>query len=150
MQVITGWQSRSYQWDACSWLRWRALIRAILQIGSLADRANDRGQTPADNMIEWFDVPANYRGARERQGTIDICSDLLNSGGFMTHMGLNFRHRPICVDPFYHFDRGYGCMNDYNFFEDSSIRLIWQIADEKEVQGRILAMKEIKQEAMLI
>lgn len=141
--MVTRWQLYSCQWDACSWLYWRAFIREILQIGLLADRANDRGQTPADNMIELFDLPDGYRCARERQGTIDICSDLLNSGGFMTHMALDCRHQPFWYDPFYHYNRGDGRMNNH-IFEDNSIRLIWQIADEKDVQGWFPAISRLE------
>jgi hypothetical protein len=106
-------------------------------MGPLSTRLNDDGETPADKMIINFDVYCSYRESRQRQGTIDICSDLLNARGFMTHRALNWRHHSPSFDPFYGMIGGDFHMDDY-IYEDHSIRLIWQISDEKETQGRSL------------
>ncbi|KAA8647780.1 uncharacterized protein ATNIH1004_006481 [Aspergillus tanneri] len=84
-------------------------------------------------MIGYFEVFGGHKDSRQRQGTIDICCDLLNSGGFMTVMALDSRHIPNFFDLSYHLCRGDGRMNDH-IYEDYSIQLIWQLADEKEVQ----------------
>ena len=106
-------------------------------MGPLSTRLNDKGESPADKMIIHFDLYDSYRESRQRQGTIDICSDLLNARGFMTHMALDWRHHPTWYNPFYDMRGRDGRMNDH-IFEDNSIRLIWQISDEKETQGKSL------------
>jgi hypothetical protein len=105
-------------------------------MGPLSARLNDNGETPADKMINHFDVYDSYRKSQQRQGTIDICSDLLNARGFMTHMALDWRHHPTYFNPSYYMSGRDGRMNDH-IFEDNSIRLIWQISD-KETQGKSL------------
>lgn len=114
-------------------------------MGPLSTRLNDQGETPTDRMIERFDVYHGYRESRQQQGTVDICSDLLNARGFMTHMALDWRHRPTWYNPLYDMIRGDGRMNNH-IFEDNSIRLIWQISDEKETQGKSLATTEVEKE----
>lgn len=128
--MITSWQDYSSQWDAYSWLSWRALISGLIRSGLSPNRVNDLGETPADRMIERFEVFYGRRDLRQQHATVDICSDLLNSGGYMTHMALDRRHRPNCFNPWYYMD------GIVHFFEDFSIRLIWQLADKKGIQGR--------------
>lgn len=117
-------------------------------MGSLPTRINDQGETPADRMIERFDLFDGYRELRQRQGTVDICSDLLNARGFMTHMALDWRHRPTWFNPHYDMDRVDGRMSNH-IFEDNTFRLIWQISDEKETQGMSLATIEVEQKISL-
>jgi hypothetical protein len=61
-----------------------------LQASLSPNRPNDRDQTPADSMIDHF----GHEGGdmNKQQLTIDICSDLLKAGGYMTREALNWRH----------------------------------------------------------
>lgn len=93
---------------------------------------NDFGETPVDNMIDNFGHESN--DMERQQITIDICSDLLEVGGYMTLQALDWRHRKNIFNPFYDAWRGDGRRHDV-FFEDLSFRLIWKIADEKGQQG---------------
>jgi len=70
----------------------------------------------------------------KQQITIDICSDLLKAGGYMTREALDWRHRENVFNPSYYGWRGDGRRKD-DLFEDFSFRLIWRIADEKGLQG---------------
>jgi hypothetical protein len=106
-------------------------------MGQLSTRLNDNGETPADKMIKHFDVYYCHRESRQRQGTIDICSDLLNARGFMKHMALDWRHHQNYFNPLYDMSGRDGRMSDH-ISEDNSIRLIWQISDEKATQGKSL------------
>jgi hypothetical protein len=113
--LITGWQKYTYQWDASSWLAWRALIKDLLRNGLLPDRVNDGGETPADRMIEHFEDYDRRRDPGQQQATLDICSDILSSGGYMTHMALNWRHHPNIFDPFYYmFGQHHHLAEDYS------------------------------------
>ncbi|KAL4862656.1 hypothetical protein BDV12DRAFT_190252 [Aspergillus spectabilis] len=68
-----------------------------------------------------------------QQATLDICSDLLNSGGYMTHQALDWRHHPNVFNPAYYMNRCDGRQND-TLWQDYSIRLVWKLCDEKELQ----------------
>jgi hypothetical protein len=58
----------------------------------------------------------------------------------MTHMALDWRHHhdPPRLNLSYILSGRDGHMNDH-IFEDNSVRLIWQISDEKETQGKSFA-----------
>jgi hypothetical protein len=104
----------------------RALVNSLLERGSLPDRVNDGGETPADNLIQYF---RGFMDSYQQQATIEICSDLLHEGGYMTHRALDWRHHPGVFDVIHHYD------GIENLFEDYSIRLLWQLADRKGLQG---------------
>ncbi|EAU32300.1 predicted protein [Aspergillus terreus NIH2624] len=82
-------------------------------------------------MIDGF----GYEGSdlEKQQVTIDICSDLLKAGGYMTREALDWRHRENVINPRYFVSRADGRRND-DLFEDFSFRLIWRIAHEKGLQ----------------
>ena len=147
-QVITGWQSYSYRWDPHSWLRWRMFIKVISELGQLSTRLNDQGKTPADSMVYRFNLDSGPRESHQRQGTVDICSDLLNARGFMTHMALDWRHKPTFFNPMYDLNWGDGRMNDW-IYEDNTIQLIWQISDDKKAQGKSLSTTAVEQKILL-
>ncbi|KAE8387079.1 hypothetical protein BDV23DRAFT_196003, partial [Aspergillus alliaceus] len=127
LHMIAGWQKYSHQWDSNSWLIWRAFINVILQQGLLPDRVNDQGETPADIMIQY------YRSRHQEQPTLDICSDLLNAGGHMTHQALDWRHHPNVFNPCYYMTRFDGRQDD-TMWDDYSIQLVWTLRDKKEIQ----------------
>ncbi|KAL4996587.1 hypothetical protein BDV10DRAFT_108566 [Aspergillus recurvatus] len=127
LHVITRWQVYSHLWDDNSWLIWRALINAMLQAGQSPNQVNDNGETPADLMVRHFD------NRRQQQATLEICSDLLNSGGYMTHRALDWRHQPNLFFIAYHLMRGDLRWND-TLWRDYSIPLIWNLSDKKELQ----------------
>lgn len=108
LHMITSWQVYSYQWESSTWLTWRAFIKDLLRNGFLPDRINDKGETPADRMVRFFDLFPRKRDLSQQRDTLDICSDLLSSGGHMTQMALDSRH--------YH-----------------SIPLFWKLADEEGI-----------------
>ncbi|KAE8387036.1 hypothetical protein BDV23DRAFT_174975 [Aspergillus alliaceus] len=89
----------------------------MLRTGLLPDHVNNDDETPADIQ----------------QVTVDICSDLLNSGGYMTHQALDWRHHPNVFNVGYHWNRCNGRQNDH-LWEYYSIRLILKLADEKDLQ----------------
>lgn len=130
---MTNWQRYSSQWDTRSRLTWRSFINSIVQAGLSPDRTNNRGKTPADSMIKEFGD--RFSDLNKRQITIDICSDLLKVGGYMTRSALDWRHQENWFNPAYHAFRVDGRRND-NLFEDFTFRLIWEIADEKGLQGK--------------
>ena len=143
---MTAWQIYSSSWDARSRLTWRSFISSIVQEGLSPDRANDYGETPADIMIRgsgYVLIDQNgarlgggdYRDSDYQQITIDICSDLLKAGGYMTRSALDCRHQENWFDLAYYALRVDGRRNDH-FFEDFTFRLIWKIADEKGLQGK--------------
>ncbi|KAF5854992.1 hypothetical protein ETB97_010350, partial [Aspergillus alliaceus] len=127
LHIITSWQKYSHQWDVDSWQIWRAFINSMLRTGLLPDRVNNDDETPADIVIR------NCDSYRQQQVTADICSDLLNSGGYMTHQALDWRHHPNVFNVGYHWNRCDGRQNDH-LWEDYSIRLILKLADEKDLQ----------------
>ncbi|KAJ5289143.1 hypothetical protein N7478_002173 [Penicillium angulare] len=131
LHVVTGWQTYSSNWDTRSRLMWRSFIKSLLQAGLSPDRANYRGETPADSMIDCFGHESS--NLEKQQITIDICSDLLEAGGYMTREALDWRHRENTFNPLYMGWRVDGRRTD-NLFEDFSFRLIWRIADEKGIQ----------------
>ncbi|KAJ5098839.1 hypothetical protein N7532_005840 [Penicillium argentinense] len=143
LHIVTYWQRYSFQWDTRSQLTWRSFINAILQTGISPDRTNDRGETPADSMIQRFN--SRLSDLDKHQVTVDICSDLLKAGGYMTRSALDWRHQENWFNPAYYGFRGDGRRND-NLFEDFTFRLIWKIADEKGLQEKLepLAYKSTK------
>lgn len=140
--MVTSWQTYSSHWDTRSRLTWRSFIKNLLQAGLSPDRANDRGGTPADSMIDHF----GFEGTdlERQQMTIDICSDLLKAGGYMTREALDWRHRENIFNPLYYMWRVDGRRND-NLFEDFSFRLIWRIAHEKGLQGKYTSTSNPKE-----
>jgi hypothetical protein len=130
---VTNWQRYSSQWDTRSRLTWRSFINRILQTGLSPDRTNNCGKTPADSMIRGFRNRLSDQG--NHQITIDICSDLLKVGGYMTRFALDWRHHENLFNPIYFAFRVDGRRKD-NLFEDFTFRLIWKIADEKGFQGK--------------
>jgi hypothetical protein len=106
----------------------RALINSLLERGSLPDRVNDIGETPADNLIQYFH---GFMDSYQQQATIEICSDLLLEGGYVTHRALDSRHRPGVFNVMYHCDG----IDIFNLVEDYSIRLLWQLTDKNGLQG---------------
>ncbi|KAL4780605.1 hypothetical protein BJX76DRAFT_350807 [Aspergillus varians] len=78
-------------------------------------------------MVYW------YKDCCQQQATLDICSDLLNAGGYMTHRALDWRHQPKSFFPQYYLTRGDLRWND-SLWRDSSIPLIWNLRDKKELQ----------------
>ena len=132
---MTDWQRYSSQWDTRSQLTWRSFINAILQTGQSPDRTNDSGETPVDNMIHQFD--SRLSDLDKHQVTIDICSDLLKAGGYMTRSALDWRHQENWCNPAYYASRVDGRRNDcFRLFEDVTFHLIWKIADERGLQGK--------------
>ncbi|KAL4908565.1 hypothetical protein BDW74DRAFT_188501 [Aspergillus multicolor] len=127
LHVITGWQVYSHLWDDNSWLIWRALINAMLQAGQSPNQVNDDGKTPADLMVRHYDNRC------QQQATLEICSDLLNSGGYMTHRALDWRHQPNLFLIEYYMRRCDLRWND-TLWRDYSIPLIWNLRDKKELQ----------------
>ncbi|KAH8704770.1 hypothetical protein BGW36DRAFT_421364 [Talaromyces proteolyticus] len=135
--LITGWQEYSYQWDSFSWHTWRIFIKDLLRNGLLPDHVNDRGETPADRMIQRFEIFPRKRDLNHQQATIDICSDFLGSGGHMTHLALNWRHHQNCIDfnyysAFYRDPSGEKNWREY-LFEDHSIPLLWKLAEKEGI-----------------
>ncbi|KAE8418025.1 hypothetical protein BDV36DRAFT_308977 [Aspergillus pseudocaelatus] len=66
------------------------------------------------------------------QPTLDICSDLLNSGGHMTHQALDLRHHPDTFNSYYYMpgnDRWIDMI-----WEDYSIQLVWTLRDKRDLQ----------------
>ncbi|KAJ5381863.1 uncharacterized protein N7496_004291 [Penicillium cataractarum] len=118
-------------WDTRSRLAWRSLINSLLQAGLSPDRKNYHGVTPADNIIENFGHVGS--DLERQQMTIDISSDLLKAGGYMTREALDWRHRENVFNPSYYCSGWCGRRND-ELFEDFSFRLIWRLADEKGLQ----------------
>jgi hypothetical protein len=94
----------------------------------LPDRVNDRGETPADRMIEHFEDFARRRDPGQQEATLDTCSDILSSGGYVTHMALDGRHNPNTYHYLY-----YGWHD--HLFEDYSIRLVWQLVEKEKIEG---------------
>lgn len=84
-------------------------------------------------MINGFDD--RFNDLNKRQITIDICSDLLKVGGYMTRSALDWRHQENWFNPAYHASRLDGRRTD-GLFEDFTFSLIWKIADEKGLQGK--------------
>lgn len=70
------------------------------------------------------------RDANKKQATVDICFDLLNSGGYMTFMALDLRHRSH-ASLLYYLPWTSGPLEDY------SVRLVWQLADQRGIQGML-------------
>jgi hypothetical protein len=139
--LITAWQEYSYQWDACSWLTWRILIKDLLRIGFLPDRVNDYGETPADRIIALFEEFPTKRDLNQQQDTIDICSDFLSSGGHLTHEALNWRHHLNCINLY---NLGPSWLNPSNekywrayLFEDHSIPLVRKLDEKEVIDGNI-------------
>lgn len=120
--MITRWQVYSHFWDHNSWVAWRALINAILQTGLSPNQVNYQGETPADLMIH------HYKSSCPQQATLDICSDLLNAGGYMTHCALDWKHHPNVLNPVYYLTRGDLRWNDI-LWKDYSILLVWRLHD---------------------
>jgi MoaA/NifB/PqqE/SkfB family radical SAM enzyme len=114
---------------------WRALINAMLQMGLSPNQVNYCGATPADLMVYYYD------SCCQQQATFDICSDLLNAGGYMTHRALDWRHHPNVFNPMYSMTRGDGRWND-TLWRDYSIPLLWSFRDKKELQGEHFSLKE--------
>lgn len=121
------WQMFSSEWEACSWLNWRALINDILETGLLPNRINDRGETPIDMIIEYSsNCQCRRRTFDGNDATVQICSDLLSAGGFMTYKAFNRRYHPqhILKGAFMH------------MFGDQTARLIWLLSDKNDIHGK--------------
>jgi hypothetical protein len=72
----------------------------MLQTGLSPNQTNSYGATPADLMVYYFDNTC------QQQAALDICSDLLNDGGYMTHGALDWRHQPNLFNAAYYLTRG--------------------------------------------
>ena len=85
-------------------------------------------------MIRMFD--GRFRNLDNYQITVDICSDLLKVGGYMTRSALDFRHQEKFINPScLAFVRADGRRDDV-LFGDFNFHLIWKITDEKGLQGK--------------
>ncbi|KAL4886177.1 hypothetical protein BJY04DRAFT_178579 [Aspergillus karnatakaensis] len=127
LHEITGWQIHSHLWDDNSWVIWRSLIKAMLQMGLSPNQTNSYGETPVDYMVSFFSNPC------QQQATLNICSDLLNDGGYMTYRALDTRHWPNVYDPAYYMKRCDFRWND-TLWRDYSIPLLWSLRDIHGVQ----------------
>ncbi|KAL4936628.1 hypothetical protein BDV06DRAFT_216533 [Aspergillus oleicola] len=74
-----------------------------------------------------------YKNCCQQQATLDICSDLLNAGGYMTHRALDWRHQPNLLFAAYYLRRCDLRWND-TIWRDYSIPLLWNLRDKKELQ----------------
>ncbi|KAL4933225.1 uncharacterized protein BDV17DRAFT_298849 [Aspergillus undulatus] len=71
----------------------------------------------------------------QQQATLDICSDLMNSGGYMTYQALDRRHHPDTIAPrYFKALRADGRQDVTALWQDYSVRLVWKLRDEKESQ----------------
>jgi hypothetical protein len=82
-------------------------------------------------MIEHFDDYDRRRDPGQQQVTLDICSDILSLGGYMTHMALDWRHHPNTIDSFYYMFGQHDHLS-----EDYSIRLVWRLVEGEKIEGR--------------
>lgn len=85
----------------------------------------------------------HYESRRQQQVTLDICSDLLNAGGYMTHRALDWRHHPNVCNIAYYMTRGDLRWND-TLWQDYSIPLVWRLHDQRELQGKHFNKRSLK------
>ncbi|KAL3461881.1 hypothetical protein BJX64DRAFT_259906 [Aspergillus heterothallicus] len=99
----------------------------MLQTGLSPNQTNSYGETPADLVVYYF------WNNTQQQATLDLCSDLLNDGGYMTHHALDWRHQPNVLNPAYHLSR---CDLRWNntLWRDYTVPLLWSLCDRDELQ----------------
>jgi hypothetical protein len=82
-------------------------------------------------MIKKFDIYGRRRDPGQQQATLDICSDILSSGGYMTHTAFDWRHHLNMYNLVY-------CLGGHDhLWEDHSIKLVWRLGGNEGIEGRV-------------
>lgn len=107
-----------------TWLNCHDLITSLLTMGVPPNSANNYGETPADDIIYSFH---DCSDVRMQQVALDLCSDLLNAGGYIT---------PQVLKIGYH--HGVADLSQFVMWRSSknyTFQLLQRVADRASIEG---------------